>query len=159
MNLLIWINAAFGVLATAFGLVVVHGVLRGSLRRKWPTRFLECSLVASLSGLLPFARHLAPMQDICMLSVYCSAAAVAAWLKFHLLGLWRPVFALSVTAVLYLDLVSGSIQLFTVAHTFNRPFEEPAWVFHALQFGLASVFAALGAMAMKKCYAEPTRLS
>lgn len=157
MNLLIWINVAFGVLATGYGVVVLRGVLRGTLRRKWPERFLVCSLLACLTGLLPLARHLTPIQHICMLSVYCSAAAVAAWLKFHLSGIWRPVFAFSVTGVLYLDVVSGSMRVFTIARLFTGAVEGPFSAFHAVQFVLAVAFAALGVLAVRKCRADQPR--
>jgi hypothetical protein len=157
MNLMIWINGVFGVLATVYGVVVVRGVLRGSLRAKWPTRFLACTLLECLAGLLPLARHLAPIQDICMLTVYCSAAAIAAWLRFHLFGLWRSVFVVSVTTVLYLDFVTGSIQLFRVVRLFTSAVEGPFPAFPVLQFALAAVFAVLGVLAVRRCQAEPTR--
>jgi hypothetical protein len=157
MSLLIWINAVFGMLATGYGMIVVRGVVRGTLRSKWPARFLVYSLLASLAGLPPLTRHITPLQHICMLSVYCSAAAVAAWLKFHLFGFWRPVFALSVTSVLYLDLVSGSLQLLTIAHLFISRLEEHFWAFRVLQFGLAAVFGVLGALALRNPRPEPTR--
>lgn len=157
MNLPIWINAAFGVPATVCGVVVVRGILKGTLRGKWPARFLACSLLSCLAGLLPVARHLAPVQDTCMLSVFFSAAALAAWLRFHLFGSWRAVFALSVIAVLYLDVVTGSMQLFKVAPLFTGEVEAPLFAFPVLQFILAGSFAVLALLAVKKCHAEPVR--
>ena len=127
MNVLFWINFAFGVLAVGYGAIVLRGVLRGTLRYKWPIRFLACSLLASLAGLLPFTFRLAPMQQICMLTVYCSAVAITAWLKFHLFEIWRAVFVFSVTAVLYLDVLSGSLQLFTEPRaSLLRPSRDPS---------------------------------
>jgi hypothetical protein len=157
MKILVWINLAFGVLATGYGTLVVRGVLRRSLRGKWPTRFLACSLLASLAGLLPFTLHLAPIQQICMVTVYCTAVAIAAWLKFHLFGIWRPVFALSVTAVLYLDVVSWAVQLFTNSRLFATALAGPLSAFHVIQFVFAALFVVLGVLAVKKCHAEPTR--
>lgn len=157
MNVLVWINLAFGVLAVVYGAIVLRGVLRGTLRWKWPTRFLACSLLACLTSLLPFTLHLAPIQQICMVSVYCSAAAMAAWLKFHLIGIWRPVFAFSVTAVLYLDLLSGSVQLFTKSRLFATALARPFSAIQVIQFVFTVLFAVLGVLVVRKCHAEPTR--
>ena len=157
MNVLVWINLAFGVLAVGYGAIVLRGVLKGTLRGKWPKRFLACSLLASLAGLLPFTLRLAPIQQICMVSVYCSAVAIAAWLKFHLFGIWRPVFAFSVTAVLYLDVLSGSVQLFTNSRLFATALAGPFSAFHVIQFFFTVLFAVLGVLVARKCHAEPTR--
>ena len=157
MNVLFWINFAFGVLAVGYGAIVLRGVLRGTLRYKWPARFLACSLLASLAGLLPFTFRLAPMQHICMISVYCSAVAIAAWLKFRLFGIWRAVFAFSVTAVLYLDVLSGSVQLFTNSRLFSSALAGPFSVLQVLQFVFTVLFGVLGVLAVRKCHAHPTR--
>ena len=47
-----------------------------------------------------------------MLSVYCSGAIVLAWRRFHFAGLWRPVFAFMIVAVLFLNVDSVAIQVF-----------------------------------------------
>jgi hypothetical protein len=157
MNLPIWINTAFGVPATCYGVIVMRGVLKGTLRRKWPAIFLACSLLACVAGLLPLAGHLAPIQDICMLSVYCSAAAITAWLKFHLFGVWRPVFAFSITAVLYLDVVTGSMELLKIARIFSNALAVPSPAFHILQVLLALALAVLALIAVRKCLPEPVK--
>jgi hypothetical protein len=157
MSILIWINLAFGVLALGYGAVVLRGVLKGTLRSKWPMRFLACSLLASLGGLVPLTRHLGPIQGICMLLVYCCGAAIAAWLRFHLSGFWRPAFAFSVTAVLYLDLVFTSMQLFNHLQISAIALAVHFSAFQVLQFLFAVLFAVLGLLAVKKCHALPTR--
>lgn len=158
MKVLVWINLSFGVLAMGYGALVVRGVLSGSLRCKWPARFLACSLATCLVGLLPFTLRVAPIQQICMASVYCSAVAIAAWLKFHLIGIWRPVFAFSLTAVLYLDVVSGAMQLLTNSRLFATALAGPFSAFHVIKFVLAALFAVLGVLAVRKSHAEPTPL-
>lgn len=156
MNTLVWINFAFGVLSVVYGAIVLHGVLRGTLRYKWPTRFLACSLLASLAGLLPFTFRLAPIQQICMVTVYCSAVAIAAWLKFHLIGIWRPVFACSVTAVLYLDVLAGSVQLFANSRLFATALAGRFSALQFIQFAFTALFGVLGVLVVRKCHAEPT---
>jgi hypothetical protein len=156
MNTLVWINFAFGVLAVVYGAIVLRGVLRGTLRFKWPTRFLACSLLASLVGLLPFTFRLAPIQQICMLTVYCSAVAIVAWLKFHLIGIWRPVFACAVTAVLYLDVLAGSVQMFANSRLFATALAGRFSALQLIQFAFTVLFGVLGVLVVRKCHAEPT---
>jgi hypothetical protein len=66
-----------------------------------------------------------------MLSVYVTGGAILAWRKFHLAGVWRSVFAVTATTVLYLN-----VCVFLV-----RPLSGPA------PFGLLE-FSPLGAISM-----------
>jgi hypothetical protein len=84
-----------------------------------------------------------------MLSVYCAAAVVLAWRKFHLAGWWRPVFGFVIVAVLYLNVVSLSIQLLNHSSLFATPATESGSHFAIAQFFLASVFSALGVLAVR----------
>jgi hypothetical protein len=156
MKIVEWIQVALGLLAIVSGAIVLRGVLSVALSGHRVVRFLECSLVASLAGLLPLTRHLSPIQGICMLSVYCAGAVVLAWRKFRLAGLWRPVFAFSIVAVLYLNVVSVSIRLFTHSAQFAMASTETGSRFEIVQFFFASVFAVLGVLAMRVCHAQRT---
>jgi hypothetical protein len=156
MSILGWIQVVLGLLAIGSGAIVLRGVLRVAPSGSRVVRFLEYSLTASLVGLLPLTGHLSPIQKICMLSVYCSGAIVLAWRRFHLAGLWRPVFAFMIVAVLYLNVDSVAIQLFN-----HLPFSAMAATnagshFRIVQFFLASVFAVLGVLAVKRCHAQRT---
>jgi hypothetical protein len=135
MRIFEWIQVALGLLAIGSGATVLRGVLKVTLSGHRVVRFLECSLVASLACLLPLTRHLLPIQGICMLSVYCAGVAVLAWRKFHLAGLWRAIFAFSIVAVLYLDVVSVSMRLF------NH--------FEIAQLLFALAFVALGVLSIR----------
>jgi hypothetical protein len=141
MRIFGWIQVALGFLAIGSGAVVLRGLLRVTLSGHRVVRFLECSLIASLACLLPLTRHMLPIQGICMLSVYCAGVVVLAWHKFHLAGPWRAIFAFSIVAVLYLDVVSVSIQLF------NH--------FAIAQLSLASAFVVLGVLSVR--HAQQTR--
>src|ERR1700676_4725271 len=107
-----WINVALGLLAAVAGVIVLCGMFQRRLSCASTVRFLRWSLIASLAGPLPLTHHLTPVQQICILSGYCAGAAIVAWLKFGLLGRWRTIFALSVTAVLYFDCAFLSIRIF-----------------------------------------------
>jgi hypothetical protein len=92
-----------------------------------------------------------------MLSVYCAGAVVLAWRKFRLAGLWCPVFAFSIVAVLYLNVVSLSIRLFRYSAQFAMASTESGSRFEITQFFIASIFAVLGVLAVRVCHAQRTR--
>jgi hypothetical protein len=146
MKIFGWIQVALGLLAIGSGAMVLRGMLREMLSGHRVVRFLERSLIASLACLLPLTPHLLPIQGICMLSVYCAGVAVLAWRKFRLAGLWRPVFAFFIVTVLYLNVVSVSIQVFNHSPSFAT---ESGSHFEIAQFFLASAFAVLGVLSVR----------
>jgi energy-converting hydrogenase Eha subunit C len=156
MNIFGWIQVVLGLLAIGSGAMVLRGVLRVKLSGSRVITFLRFSLIASLAGLLPLTGHLSPIQRICMLSVYCSGTIILAWRKFHLAGLWRPVFAFSIVAVLYLNVASVSTLLFNHSPLFAIEVTGPGSLFRIVQFFLASAFALLGVLAVRMCHAQRT---
>jgi phosphoglycerol transferase MdoB-like AlkP superfamily enzyme len=154
MKTLEWIQVVFGLLAIGFGAAVLRGILRVKLSYKWPVLFLKCSLIASIAGLLPPGHQLSPIQALCMLSVYCSGVAVLAWLRFDLAGIWRTVFAFLMTVVLYLNIVSLSIQLFKQSPLLASAAMSPYPSFEITQVLLAALFAFMGVMVLRVCHVE-----
>jgi hypothetical protein len=156
VNIFGWINLAFGLLAAGAGVIVLRGVFHSPLTSASTVRFLEWSLVASLAGLLPLTRHVTPVQLISILSVYCSAAAVVAWLKFGLAtGRSRRIFTLSVTALLYFDVVFVATWLFRSRPLLTAPLSKPITSFQLAQILFAAAFIVLGILAARKCPIEP----
>jgi hypothetical protein len=92
-----------------------------------------------------------------MLSVYLAGVAVWAWHKFHLTGVWRSIFALSTTLVLYLNIVVAITQVFKRISLFNPPipaqFDLP---FLATQSVVLTIFMVLGIVAVKRFRHKPT---
>ncbi len=158
MNIFGWINGAFGFFAALAGVIVLRGVFHRRLSSASTVRFLRWSLIASLAGLMPPTRHLAPVQQICILSVYCSGAAIVAWLRFDLLGRWRRIFALSVTAVLYFDFASISANLFKRSLLFTPSTAPSLSLFQLVQILFATGFIVLGILAVKRCQIQPSKL-
>ena len=159
MNVFGWINVAFGLVAAVAGVAVLRGVFHRPLSSAATVRFLQCSLIASLAGLMPMTRHLTPVQQICMLSVYCSAAAIVAWLKFDLAGSARRIFAVAITAVLYFDIVFVATRLFRNPPLFTVPMGQPFSVFRLIQILFAGAFVVLGILAVRKCRSDPASVS
>jgi len=154
MKIFGWIQVVFGLFAIGAGAIVLRGVRRETLSGNRVTRFLEFSLIASLAGLLPLTGHLSPIQGVCMLSVYCTGVAILAWRRFHLDGLWRPAFAFLIVAVLYLNAVSVSIGLSNHSPLFAMSATGADSQFELAQFLLASAFAVLGVLAVRKSHAQ-----
>jgi hypothetical protein len=154
MKILGWIHVVLGLFAIGSGAIVLRGVLRVALSCNRVVRFLRYSLLASVAGLLPLTRPPSPIQGICMLSVYCVGAVVLAWRKFHLAGLWRPVFAFFIVAVLYLNVLSVSIRLFVHPALFAMASTESGPCLEIAQLLFASVFAVLGVLAVRMCHAQ-----
>ena len=150
MNLFGWINLSFGLLAAIAGVIVLHGVFHRPLNSAPTVRFLQFSLVASLAGLMPLSHHLTPVQQICMISVYCSAAAIVAWLKFGLIGPSRLIFALSLTAVLYFDIVFVATRVFRHPPLLTAPM-APFSLLRLIQILFAAGFIVLGILAVRSC--------
>ena len=149
-----WITLTFGLLAALAGGMVVLGVFLRTLSSRATVRFLRLSLFASLAGLMPLTRHLTSVQQISILSVYCSAAAIVAWLKFGLVGRSRGIFAVSITADLYLDIARVSTRIFRNPPLFTAPLAEPLPVFQFVQIVFAAAFIVLGILAVRKCPIE-----
>jgi hypothetical protein len=157
MGILGGIQVVFGLLAVGYGVMVMRGVLRVALSGKRARRFLIYSLFASLAGLLPLGHQLSLNQGICMLSVYCSGVVVLACLKFHLAGMWRAIFAFSITVVLYLNVVSLLNQLFNHSPLFATAISGTCSVLEITQFLLAAFFVVLEVLAVRKCHAKSAR--
>src|SRR5260370_14854084 len=103
VNIFTFLNLVFDLVAIAFGVKGLFGLICGELLDKCAVRFLRCSLAASLIGLLVPLHPFLPIQAISMLSVYVAGAGILAWRRYHLAGAWRSIFALTATIVLYLD--------------------------------------------------------
>ena len=158
MNVFGWMNLAFGLLGAVAGVIVLRGIFQRSLSSASAVRFLRWSLVASLAGLLPLARHLTPIQQTCMVSVYCSGVAIIAWRKFGLVGRSRRIFAVCVTGILYFDVVFVATHLFRNPPLFTAPLANPLPLFQFAQILFAATFVVLGILAVRKCRIEPARM-
>jgi len=149
LNILTFLHVVSALIAIGFGAIVSFGILTRELLNKWPVRFLQCSLVTSVTGLMfPFHQFL-PTHGAYMLSVYLSGVAVLAWRKFHFAGIWSSIFGMSITIVLYLDVLAVIVQVFkhtpslmALAPTLSEsPFLVTEFVV-LMPFAMYSIFAA-----------------
>jgi hypothetical protein len=140
------------------GTIVLFGLLSGELIDKWATRFLRYSLATSITGLLISLHDFTLVQECSILTVYTSGLAILAWRKFHLSGIWRSIFALTITIVLYLNVVVAIDQAFE--QIFRITGLTPAQselTSQGTQFLVMLLFAVIGIVAVKRFYDKLTR--
>jgi|SRR5579862_849826 len=97
-------------LAVGFGARVLFWLLSGEVLHSSAVYFLRSVLAASIIGLFLTSHHFPTTQVVSMLSVYISGLAILAWKKFHLVGTWYSIFALSITVILYLSVIVAIAQ-------------------------------------------------
>jgi hypothetical protein len=155
LNILTFINIALVLTAIVSGTKVLVGLLTGELFDKWAVLFLKCSLVASVAALLFQFHHLLPVQKASMLSVYTAGIAILAWRKYHLAGIWQPVFALSTAIVLYLNVLVAVTQILSHTQLPDGPAQlRPAFL--VTQIFIAILFVGFGIRALKEFHGRPT---
>ena len=151
VSILTFIYIVLGLIAIWAGARVLFGLLTGILLNKWAVLFLKCSLVTSVTALLVPFEHFTLTQEASMLSVYLAGVAVWAWHKFHLTGVWRSIFALSTTLILYLNIVVAITQVFKQISLFNPSIlAQLDLPFLATQSVVLVIFVVLSIVAVKR---------
>ncbi len=138
---LIFAHVLLCALAIGIGARVVFDLLVWRLTGRRLACFLRISLASSCIILFLRLHELLPSQKVAMIGVYTVGTVILAWRWFRMRGAWRPVFAFSVVAVLYLNIVALSIQYldFTAVTCGFRPH-----LFRAAQLVLIIIFGVLG---------------
>ncbi len=159
LSILTFIHLAFALIAISSGAIVLFGLLTRELLDKWAVLYLRCSLAASVTGFaFPFD-HLPLTHKVSMLSVYVAGAVILAWRKYHLAGVWRPIFAMTTTAVLYLNVFVATTEVFKDEPPFTALAPTPSEpTFLVAQFLVLVLFVVLGIIAGKRFHNPPTYL-
>jgi hypothetical protein len=155
MSILRFVYTVCDLVAIGAGTRVLFGLLTGELIDKWAVRFLRSTIAASVIGLLLSLHDFTVVQGCSMLAVYASGVAILAWRKFHLSGVWHSIFALTITTVLYLNVVVAIDQVFEQMFRFTRlaaaQFELTSW---ATQCFVMVLFAVIGIVAVKRFHSR-----
>lgn len=151
MSILRFVYAACDLLAIGAGTIVLFGLLTGELIDKWAALFLKCTLATSVTGLLFPLHDFTLVQRCSMLSVYVTGMSILAWRKFHLSGVWCSIFALTITVVLYLNVVVAIDQVFDQMSQFMglAPTQSEPTA-RTTQFLVLVLFAVIGIVAVKR---------
>lgn len=156
MTILRFVYTVCDLVAIGAGTIVLSGLLTGELIDKWAVRFLRFTLAANVIGLFLSLHDFTVVQGCSMLAVYASGVAILAWRQFHLSGVWRSIFALTITIVLYLNVVVA-IHVFEQSFRFTRlapaQFELTS---RATQCVVMVLFAVIGIVAVKRFHNRGT---
>jgi hypothetical protein len=148
-------HVAISLIGILSGLVVLYGLMSGSLSGVWTAVFLSTTILTSLSGfpLEPFGFD--PPRAVGVISLVLLALAVAAYYAFHLAGAWRWIFVGSAVAALYLNvfvLVAQAFMKLPALKALAPTQSEPPFVVSQAVVLLA--FIALGVWAVIKFHPE-----
>jgi hypothetical protein len=148
-------HVAISLIGILSGLVVLYGLMSGSLSGVWNAVFLSTTILTSLSGfpLEPFGFD--PPRAVGVISLVLLALAVAAYYAFHLAGAWRWIFVGSAVAALYLNvfvLVAQAFMKLPALKALAPTQSEPPFVVSQAVVLLA--FIALGVWAVIRFHPE-----
>ncbi len=94
-----------------------------------------------------------------MLSVYVAGVAILAWRRFDLVGVWRSIFIMSITIVLYLNVLAAVAQVFNHVSLINAlilaQFKSPVFALHVI---VILLFVVLGITAARRCNSRTLHL-
>jgi hypothetical protein len=155
MSILRFAYTVCDLVAIGAGTKVLFGLLAGQLIEKWAVLFLRCTLAASVIGLFFSLDDFGLVQRCSMLAVYVSGVAILAWRRFHLSGVWHSIFALTITTVLYLNVIVAIDQVFEQMFRFTKlapaQFELTS---RATQCVVMVLFAVIGIVAAKRFHSR-----
>jgi hypothetical protein len=146
------VHVIFGTIGIGAGAWMVFCVLTGKSIQRRSIVFLECSLVASATGLLFPFHHFLPTHWAAMFGIYISGIAVLAWCKYHLAGVWTLIFSLSAMLVFCLDI------LVVIAHVFEMLIPtQHKLLFLIMELMAMLLFAGIGLFIVRKYLNPPAR--
>jgi hypothetical protein len=144
-------HVLISLLGIAVGIVLVYGLLHGSVSAAWVATFLVVHALTSLTGfpLEPFGFD--PPRAIGILALMLLIFAAAAYYGTGLGTPWRAVFIISTLVVLYLDAFVGVIQAFQKIGPLQRlaPTQSEA-PFVIAQAAVLMFFVGVGVVAFRR---------
>lgn len=144
------IHVLLSIVGIVAGLVVVGGLMAGTLFRGWNLTYLVTTVLTNVTGFIfPFARLL-PSHILGGISLVILPVAIVALYGQHLAGPWRRVFVIATVTALYFNVFVLLVQLFgkfplllVVAPTQQSP------AFGVTQLLVLVVFVILGRAAVR----------
>jgi hypothetical protein len=120
MSYLTDVHVTLSFISIATGLVVLYGLITGSLMNSWSFLFFLTTFVTSVTGFL-FAYHgFTPALAVGVLSIATLFAAMVARYHFHFRGPWRAVYVVGTVVALYLNSFVLVVQVFLKIPVLHR---------------------------------------
>lgn len=105
-------HVAISLVAIVAGFVVLYGLLNRQRVDRWTASFLTTTVATSVTGFAFPVDRLLPSHVIAVISLGVLAVAIFARYGRNLAGWWRPVYAVSATIALYLNVFVLIVQSF-----------------------------------------------
>ena len=147
----ITLHVVISLIGIVTGLVVLLGMLSGRRLYGLTAVFLAATVLTNVTGFLfPFAQLL-PSHVVGIISLVVLAIAIFAIYGKGLTGQWRPIYIVTATMALYLNVFVGVVQAFQKL-AFLQPLAptQAETPFVVAQLLVLALFALFGFLAVKR---------
>jgi len=145
------LHVVISLIGIASGLIVLWAMLGGRHLGGLTAIFLVTTVLTSVTGFMfPFSQ-LQPSHIVGLISLVVLAVALVALYGMGLAGVWRPIYVVTATIALYLNVFVGVVQAFQkfgVLHALAPTQAEAPFV--VAQVVVLALFAVLGYLAVKR---------
>jgi hypothetical protein len=145
------LHVIISLIGIASGLIVVYGMLSGSVSAGMIALFLASTVLTSATGFLFPAEKLLPSHIVGIISLVVLAVALVALYAFHLGGPWRWIYVVTALLALYFNCFVGVVQAFQKL-AFLQPLaptqSEPPFV--VAQVAVMVIFVVIGVLSVRK---------
>lgn len=145
LNSLTLFHVVLSLIGVGSGVVAIYGLLRAKTPGRWTQVFLATTAATSITGFLFPFHGVTPAQVLGVLSLIALIIAPLSFFRYHLQGIWRRTYAITVVMALYLNAFVLVVQLFrrVPALSWIAPTQsEPP--FQIAQLAVLLLFAAIG---------------
>ncbi|WP_426012688.1 hypothetical protein [Caulobacter sp. DWR2-3-1b2] len=106
------IHVIISLIGIAAGLVALGGMLINRRLPGWTTGFLATTALTSVTGFFFHSKAIGPPRIVGVISLVVLAIAFWALYGSKLVGAWRPIYVITATIALYLNVFVGVAQSF-----------------------------------------------
>lgn len=157
LDLFKFIHSVFGAISLYAGCVALSRIFAGRPFERSTSIFLQCALVASVTGLFFDIHKAQPSRLAAMAAVYVAGAAVLAWRGFHLTRSWGLVFALSLIGVLCLEVLVVVQHIFDWLLLLNATVPGPVKLLLLITESVVALFfTTMGIFAVRRYWNKPS---
>jgi hypothetical protein len=106
------VHVILSLIGIVAGIVVLIGMLGSKRLAGWTALFLATTVLTSVTGFFFPVAHLLPSHIVGIISLVLLAVATFALYGGHLSGVWRPIYTVTATLALYLNVFVMIVQSF-----------------------------------------------
>ena|SRR5437868_380449 len=158
LSALTLVHVLLSLVGIGSGFVVLYGLLTSRHDDRWTAVFLVTTLATSLTGFLFPFHGFTPADGVGILSMIVLPVAILALYRFHLVGGWRRIYAVTAVSALYLNVFVLIAQMFQkIPSLRSLAPTQTEGPFQIAELVVLLLFIALGSRATIKFLNEPLR--